>query len=85
MPPEPWRTGGIGLSLCRAEARGAAHLLEQAREAVRRAVAPEAVQLIVRQLVAGPIQSTPELDKALQAIREAAEPALAEGRPVVLL
>jgi hypothetical protein len=85
MPPEAWRSGGIGLSLCRAEARGAAHLLEQAREAVRRAVAPEAVQLIVRQLVAGPIQSTPELDQALQTIREAAEPALAEGRPVVLL
>ncbi len=83
-PAEPWRDGAMGLNLCREQARGAAHLLEQAREAVRRAVAPEALVLSIRQLVAGPIRSSLELDKALEAIREAAAPAVAEGRPVVL-
>ena len=82
---EPWRRGSAGLTLLREQTLAAGSLLEQALQALRRALTPQAVEIRIRSFLSGPITSQEELNAVLSAIREEVERALAQGRPVVLI
>lgn len=82
---EPRWQSAAALEILRAERQAARGLLEEALAELRHVTTPEAVEVLVRRLLNGPITSTEELDAVISAIREAVERALADGKPVVLL
>ena len=82
---EPWRHAATILGSLRDQADAAKGLLDAALEALRKLVTPQAVEIIVRSLISGPISSQQDLNTALTAIREEIEKALADGKPVVLV
>lgn len=81
---EPWHQASSVLRLLREETLAATALLRGALEAIQSILTPQAVEVSIRELLNGPITSVEELEAALDALREAVEKALAEGRPVVL-
>lgn len=82
---EPWRQASTILGSLRDQADAAKGLRDTALEALRKLVTPQAVEVNVQTLLAGPISNQDELDAALTAIREEIEKAFADGKPVVLV
>jgi hypothetical protein len=82
---EPWREAGSVLSILREQIIAAPAILEAALAEVRRILRPQAVEIAVRTLISGAIESPEQLEAALNAIRVAVEKVLAENKPVVLV
>lgn len=86
-PPleEPWREARTILRVLRPQTEAAPSLLTDARRELQRILTPNAVRISVSAAVGGQITSPEELDAALATIREQAEQALSENRPVLFV
>jgi hypothetical protein len=82
---EPWRDAGSVLAILREQTTAAPAILDAALAEVRRILRPQAIEIAVRALISGAIESPDQLEAALNAIRVAVEKALAENKPVVLV
>lgn len=80
---EPWRHAESILDLLRSYTDAASGRLSQAQSELQRILTPEAVEISIRAVVNGSISTEEELEAALSSIRDQAEQALSDGRPVV--
>lgn len=84
MPEEPWQSAGTNLAMVREMINAAEGILSEALSRLSKLLSPEAVEISVRSLVSGPIASPDDLEAVIGSIRDAVEPVLASGKPVVL-